>query len=260
LRIQRHFKDQLEIQFDVPAGTSEATLVLHAINTELITEVYRSLGSLLGDATLEFYYALEHDQQLQATVKEWTRQCGLRIEVAQGKEWIVAGVMLPEANAVPFTRALRIHNLETMHGSLRLRLSSLTDVWRIDALALDCSTAKPLPLQLLTMMSAISSEGQNCKEMLSSDDSSYTLVLPPHYVDITFDAVPTTTMQRPVFVCAAKGYLYEWFPQAVDSSFTFHNLNGGNRITMLKLLINQKDIFLPPIYAGWQKTIIQRGI
>jgi hypothetical protein len=31
-------------------------------------------------------------------------------------------------------------------------------------------------------------------------------------------------------------------------------MTGGDRIAVLKLLIKQRDLFLPPIYAGWRKA------
>ena len=251
------FRDELEVQFDLPQGTSEATLVIDAINTELITEVYRSVGAVLGDATLLFYDALERDLKLQSNIREWIRECNLRIEVADGADWKEVGMMPPEANVVPFSRAIRISNLGSIQGPLRVRLSSLTDVWRIDAVSLDFSPVQPLTLHPLEIISVNASDKMDWESAIKCNDSSYALILPPNYLDITFNSGTALGMQRPVYVFAAQGYLYEWFPTQTElaSSVISESMNDGDRIAMLKLLIGQKDLFLPPIYAGWRKTI-----
>ncbi len=250
------FRDELEVQFDLPRGASEATLVIHAINTELITEVYRSVGAVLGDATLLFYHALEQDPELQSNIREWIRECNLRIEVANGTNWKEVGMMPPEANVAPFSRAIRISNLGGLQGPLRVRLSSLTDVWRIDAVSIDFSPVQPLPLHQLEIISVSASDQMNWEGAIKSSDSSYALILPPNYLDITFASAPTIGLQKPVYILAAQGYLYEWFSQSIEhaSSVVSATFTESDRIAIFKLLIKQRDIFLPPIYAGWRKA------
>jgi len=250
------FRDTLEVQFDLPQGASEATFVIHAINTELINEVYRSVGAALGDATLLFYDALERDPELQNNIREWIRECNLRIEVANGTNWKEVGMMPPEANVAPFSRAIRIGNLGGIQCPLRVRLSSLTDVWRIDAVSIDFSPVQPLPLHPLEMISASSSDQMNWEGAIKSSDSSYALILPSNYLDISFSSVTALSMRRPVYVFAAQGYLYEWFPTQTEpaSSLISETMTGGDRIAMLKLLIKQRELFLPPVYAGWRKV------
>lgn len=256
------FRDTLELQFDVPQGASEATLVIQAINTELITEVYRYMGAFLGDATLLFYQALEQDPELQRNIRDWISECSLKIEVSDGSNWKEAGIMPPEANVAPFSRAIRISNLGSNKGLLRVRLSSLTDVWRLDAVSMDFSPVKPLPLQQLEMNSVIASDNKNWEDAIKSNDSSYALILPPNYLDIQFSTVEALRMQNPVYVFAAQGYLYEWFPTQKESAIPFitGTMEGADRIEMLKNLIKQKEIFLPPIYAGWRKSnVVENG-
>ena len=250
------FRDELDFRFEVPEGTSEATLIVDAINTDLVTEAYRSAGSVLGDATMEFYDALERDPQLQGSIRNWIRDCSLRIEVKRGSEWKEAGVMTPEANVAPFSRAIRLRNLDGIQGPLRIRLSSLTDVWRIDAVSIDFSAAKPLVLQPLNMNLVRSSDNTHWDNAIAANDSTYALVLPPDHLDLTFDAAPAMGMRTPVYVFAAKGYLYEWLPSSASQSASSiaESMGGRDRVEMFKLLIKQKDLFLPQVYAAWRKN------
>jgi hypothetical protein len=251
------FRDQLEVDFELPANASEATLAIHAINTELISEVYQSVGALLGDATLEFYYALEHDTQLQHNVREWIRDCSLAIEMENENGWTEVGRIPPEATALPFSRAIRLRSLKSLHSPLRFRLSTLTDTWRIDAVSIDFSPAQPIAMVPLQMITAIASDGRDQRAVIESGDSSYALILPPQHIDVTFNSAPTRRMQKPMYVLAAQGYLYEWFPSppATASSLVSKSTSGADRVAMLKLLMQQKDLFLPPIYASWQKGV-----
>jgi hypothetical protein len=249
------FRDQLEIQFNVPHGASEATLIIDAMNTDLITEAYRSAGRILGDATMEFYDALERNPELQHTIQEWIRDCSLKIEVEEGDGWKNVGSMAPEATVVPFSRAIRILDLIHLSGPLRIRLSSLTDVWRIDAVAMDFSAETPIPTLPLKMVSVKASDGQNWEAAVAGSDSTYALILPPNYLDVAFDAARVKEMQHPVYAFAAKGFLYEWLPSSPTQapSPTAEATQGGNRVELFRMIIQHKDLFLPAIYAEWRK-------
>ena len=67
-------------------------------------------------------------------------------------------------------------------------------------------------------------------------------------------------MQRPVFVVAAQGYLYEWFPMQKEEfgASISASLTGLERIELLKSVIQHRDVFLPPIYEEWKKTKSER--
>ena len=251
------FRDQLELQFDLAEGVSNATLIVHAVNTDLINEASRSVGTILGDATMEFYRTLEHEIQLQHEIREWIHDCSLRIEIAHGSTWEEAGVMPPEATVAPFSRAIRLSHLNNFKGPLRVRLSSLTDVWRIDGVFIDFSTVQPISMKSLEMISVTSSDKNNWENAIKSNDSLYALLLPPHHIDLQFRSAPVHRMRKPVYIIAAQGYLYEWFPLEKYSTDNFlsNNIPIGDRVAMLSLLIRQKDLFLPPIYARWQKSI-----
>lgn len=249
------FRDEITLEFDIPSDVSEGILSVHAINSDLITEVYRSVGTILGDATLEFYLALEKDEHLQNIVRDWISESSLLIEVNDGGNWKQVGTITPEANVASFSRAIRLSNLDSFNRPLTVRLSSLTDVWRIDAVSIDYTSVEPFALHPLEMTSVNISTGMDWRDAISFADSSYALLLPPDYMDITFDSTPVLDMQNPVYVFAAQGYLYEWFPVLEEpvQLVMLNEMTGNDRIELLKLLIQKKDLFLPPLYARWKK-------
>ncbi|MCZ7557502.1 MAG: hypothetical protein M5R41_13970 [Bacteroidia bacterium] len=254
--VDKGFRDMLEMEFAIAPEAREATLVVDAINTELIFQVYRSIGGILGDATLDFYQALETDEDLQRCVNDWLTDCGLAVEVFDGSSWTHIDRILPEANVAPFRRALRVALPEGTDGMLRVRLSTLTDVWRIDAVTLDASPVETLQMHELPMTAADGSRGNDMRQLLADADSRYAVLLPPEHVDIAFDASQTASMRAPVYIVSAQGYLYEWFPTQEDgrADGLTASLHGRERIALLKSVLEHKEAFLPPIYRELTKT------
>ncbi len=247
-------RDQLEIEFMVPKYAKAATLIIHAINTNLINAVYKRMGALLGDATLEFYNALEKDSSLQANISDWIHECGLKVEVLEGANWKEIGVILPEANVVPFVRGLRIDGLNESTDRIQLRLSSLTGVWRLDAVQVDFTPVQPLQLHPLELIKAQASNGIEAKKDLELSDDRYTTLLPLEYLNLSYGARSTITLNHPIYVVAARGYMYEWFTttEEGDNLSLSTGQSATERIDAIKLLIRNKEIFLPPIYALWK--------
>ncbi|HKI46775.1 MAG TPA: hypothetical protein VKA08_15710, partial [Balneolales bacterium] len=234
----------------------EATVIINAINSDLVTEVYRSTGSILGDQTLLFYRALEQDPELKELVLYGIRRTSLLIEAETDSGWIKVGSLVPQADVVTFSRAIRLINLDRFRSPLTLRLSSMTDVWHIDALSVDCSKEEPLTMHPLKMLSATSTAHQrNTQAAVAKSDSLYAIILPPERIDMTFDGSQIANMGKPVYILAAKGYLYEWLPAARDLSPADIPgwFEGTDRVSMLKYLIRHEDLFLPQIYARWRE-------
>ncbi|MDR8394401.1 hypothetical protein NC796_24850 [Aliifodinibius sp. S!AR15-10] len=250
------YRDTLQGQFEIPPGTSEVTLVVDAINSRLITEVYRAAGGIIGDEALSFYHTLEHDPDLKSYFEDWIQRSSLLVEVAVGDSWQEAGRILPEANEVPFTRAVRLQNLDNTGQPLNVRVSSMTDVWHIDALSVDVSKQPPLEMYPLEMTEAVKSGNVNVDQLVTKSDSLYAITLPPDYIDLVFDGTPAAGLEYPVFIFAAQGFLYEWFPEAGDfvTVAAKNWMNKVDRKEMLKRFKQQENLFLYSIYSRWSLT------
>ena len=250
-----NFKDELQVQFEIPYVASDATLIIHAINTNLISELFRMTGALLGDEALQFYNALDQDPKLKSIVKKGIDRSSLKIEVKDHGVWKSVGAILPEATKIPFTRAIRLKNLTK--GTLKIRLSSLKDVWHIDSISLDYSKVKELtkyPLELKKVNST--QPASYLKEKISSNDSLYEIILPPNQLDISFDTTPADDMQSPEYLLGVRGYMLEWLPNRKDQSIVkkISVYNETDRIKLLKDLIQDEDLVLPMIYEKWRQT------
>ena len=250
------FRDTVIVTFDIPQDSSEGLLLIDALNSDLVSEVYRSASAVLGDQTLLFYHQLEQDPELQELVREGVRKTSLRIEVKKRSGWVEVGTLQPQADVVPFTRAVHLEHLDQIEYPLTLRFTSMMDVWHIDALSVDISSGKPLLKQPLKLASAINSRDSTVQQAVGNTDSVYTILLPPDHIDVTFDSSPSDTMLHPVYVFSAQGYLYEWLPPAktLSPSIIPGWVDATDRIAMLKYLIRHQDLFLPQIYAMWREN------
>ncbi|NGP75286.1 hypothetical protein G3570_01465 [Balneolaceae bacterium YR4-1] len=252
------FRDTLLVTFKQTEGAEEALLRVDAINSTLINEVYGLAGSLVGDETLGFYQTLEQEPELQQFFKDWIDRSSLKVEVKRKAGWKETGRILPEANEVVFSRAMLIENLDEVDGELTLRISSMADVWHVDALSIDFEVTGPLAMEPVSLIDLEATGPAAELEMLkaiSDQDSSYAMILPPDHMDLTFDANSTRAMEHPVYIMAARGYLYEWLPEdgGIPEDMIpdwFRNMDSSD---MIAFFTRQEDLMLRSVYNRWQQ-------
>lgn len=252
------FRDRLVTEFELPPGVSQATLVVDALNSELITQVYQIAGAMVGENSLLFYRSLQQDQPLKDFFRHWIRKTSLTVELATEHGWKEIGAILPEANVIPFTRAIRLTNLEEAREPLRIRLSSLTDIWHIDAVSVDYSSKELLPTRPLELISAKASHNtMDVSKVIANTDSLYVTIMPSEYIDLTFEDTLTSNMQNPKYIVSAGGYFYEWFPKSEDQNKSGNLipdwLKGMEGEEMLTLIRQQEKRWLWSIYSTWKK-------
>jgi hypothetical protein len=209
----------------------------------------------LGDQSLPFLYELENDPELIGALKDWIRDCSLDIDVWRDGRWISAGAIPPEASVTPFTRVVRIDAPDTREDSIRVRLTSLTDAWRIEDAGIDWSPVTPLESRVLAMRSAERGGATSAMAALSGDDARYAVVLPGERIDLLFDALPGREKGRVAYALDVSGYLHEW-PPASETAVTGPMLpasSGTDRIAVVRHLIRHREALLPLVYRHWNK-------
>ena len=247
------YRDTLLVHFSNPELSESAILRVDAINSTLINEIYSMAGVLVGDETLGFYHTLEEDSVLQNYFRSWIQRSSLLVEVQNGSEWEEAGRILPEANEVIFSRALFLENLDTTGGQLSLRISSMADVWHLDAITVDFAPTGPLAMKtvpLISLQGTGSADDEYLQKAISESDSLYAMTLPPDQIDLTFNASVADDMAHPNYVMAAKGYLYEWLPETEEISHEIipEWLLDLNHRDMLALLTQNEDLLIEALY------------
>ena len=252
LTVGSGYEDVLEVAFARPRQDSTGSLVLTGINTSLSTAVYGYLCRMAGDQTAVLAHAIETDPELIAELREYLRDASLEALVWNGREWEPAGAFQPEASAVTFSRALRIRIPDGAGEIVQVRLRSLADVWKIDAISAEWGDRQPLPMTPLEMLSAIGPSGEELRDALGDDDGNYAVLLPPDRVDLTFAAARPVAGARVAYAVAGRGYLLEWDRRAADagSATLAAFVPEGRRIEFLKELLKHRELALQPVYEA----------
>jgi hypothetical protein len=244
------FLDRIQIRFDAPATGEAGALVVTATNTDIFPVMMSHLADLLGESTLDFVSALEHDPEMIGLVRQWLDEAALRVMVGNGTTWKEAGRILPEASAVPFTRAI-ILDLKGIGENVYVKLECLADVWKLDAVGLDRAGLRVVPWIPVNTASASTRARDDVFAPLSAVDEEYVITLPSEVITMVFHDGSAQTGHRKVYGLKATGYLHEWIPDRPESTVASFVPRSG-RLQYLKTLLQHRDILLPPIYARWK--------
>jgi len=243
----------MELAFPMPKHPAGGSLIVHAINTQLINAVYDIVFRYLGDQSLLFLYEVEHNQELIARLKEWIAECSLTVEVWKGDRWVGTGMIPPEANEVPFSKIARINGAEMQGEELRVRLTSLADVWEIDAVEIDWTASAPLKASVQPMLAACHSVTGPNRSAVQGTDNDYSLMLPGERIDMEFSGRPPSGNGKVFYFLKAGGYLYEWLPekQAEGLPLLLASLNV-DRVQTTCNLVRHRDAFLGLVFERWR--------
>ena len=252
-------RDVVELTFPCPGDKHTGSLIIRGINTQLGNAVYDMVFGYLGDDFLPFLYRVEHDAECIRTLRQWIDEASLTIEVWRGGRWACEGRIAPEAVATDIARIVRVSSEGVTGDSIRMRLSSLADLWKLDAVAVDWTPAEPLTPHVLGMRSVKQTGVSSVSRRLLARDANYTVLLPGEELQIEFDKRCPTRGYTVAYALEATGYLYEW---PVDSTPPGQSLfqtvafksDWPDRIGVVNFLIQHRDVLLPLVYERW-KTV-----
>lgn len=249
------YEDVLELAFARPGQATEGTLVLTGINTTFSTVMFQHLCRVVGDQAPVLTHAIETDPVLIDQLKDYLQDASLKVSVWNGSAWEAAGAFLPEANAVTFTRGLRIRVPETGGNTVRVRLRGLADVWKIDALQADWSRASVLPTRPMDLTSAITSEGEDVRHLIQADDRDYAILIPPDQVDLTYATAGRGAPARVAYAVQGRGYLHEWDGPVAGAEVAspIAMVPAERRIDFLKEMLKYREVALRPAYDEWRR-------
>lgn len=250
-----NIEDTIEIKFELPKGPKSGSLIIHSINTHLINAVYSKVFGFLGDDYLAFINAIDNDPEMISLIKQWIEECTLKAYVLKNGRWEKLGIVYPEANETPFSRIVRFDFEDNDEETLQIRLISVKDVWKLDAVQIDWTEVKPLESLPVKLISAIGPNGENSISQIQFADANYLTLLPPQKLELTFLPKAPPKNKKITYALNVQGYLYEWLQEersnsrALPVNFIFED----SKIDYLKSLLKHKEIFLPLIYSEWKK-------
>jgi hypothetical protein len=249
------YEDVFDFTFSCTPGATSGSLVLTGINTALSTAVFGQLCRVVGDQAIALTHAIDTDPELIARLRDYLDDASLKVLVWNGSEWQEEGAFRPEANAVTFTRGLRIRIPDGAGDTVRVRMRSMADVWKVDAIAADWTAASPLPMRPVDLLSAVGPAGDDLRQLIQEDDDRYAILFPPDRVELSFAAAEGTPGARIAYAVAGRGYLHEWIPEGSGDGVTSlaAMVPRERRIDFLKELLKHREIVLQPVYEEWAK-------
>lgn len=210
----RDMDDWIDLSVPVQEGATEAAVVLRMRNSLLNTVLlYDVMLAPAGAASLDW---LGEDLGRISTAVElgrWhQRRAGLHVSVwRDGAFRPVARV--PDAGPISWHDVAAVVPVPTGERTLRVRLSYVTDHWRIDDVAVAFSVVKAVP-RAVSLESVASGNGipePTALQHLRTSDETYLQTNPGHSFTGRFDVGTSTApgMQR-TFLLSSQGYYTEW--------------------------------------------------
>jgi hypothetical protein len=246
------YEDVLDLTFVRPPRAAAGSLVLSGINTAFSSAMYGQLYRAVEDP-VTMAHAIDTDPELIARLKDYLVDASLKATVWDGHRWVPAGAFQPEANAVTFTRALRLRVADGAGDTVRVRLRGMADVWKIDAIAADWTDAPELPMTPVKLLSAVGPDGEDLAPLIGADDTHYAVLLPPDRVELNFAAPAREAGARVAYAVAGRGYLHEWDPEnAAAGTESVAWAPGERRLDLVKELLKHREIALRPAYEEWR--------
>ena len=121
-------------------------------------------------------------------------------------------------------------------NTVKLRLTALADVWKIDAINLDWTKVKKLDKKVVPLLSVDGQLSENQVELIHEKDDRYAILLPSQNIDLTYAKQRAPTGKKLCYALDVGGYLYDWFPQKNSTSLFagFGDIINNDRIGFVK--------------------------
>ena len=206
-----NLRDGLLLEFQKPSGAREAKLVVTGVNTALGSFALELLCTLRGGDILRWYQQLENEPVERAKLIEFMMREGmLHVKVMQNGMW-VDQTPLMDVGPMVEKEQIAILDLTNVPGeTVRIKLESTTDLWRINHVYMDYSQDAPVEVVKAELSTATDESRNDVADLLRSDDDLYYATIPGQLAHVTFNEVPKKPGMKRWYVVKSKGYYHLW--------------------------------------------------
>lgn len=200
--------DEVELQFDPPAGAAAGVLLIRLRNTLWAANRHRAWLELQGGQALSDWYAelSAHASAREALNQMLSRECNLQVQVWDGAAWHPAGEVPMVGPAVDKEIALEIKLPDMTGKTLRLRLVGPAGYWMVSNALVDFSCKRVQPSFQLEPDQALRPDGMDVAARLNQADGAFaTLAAQGDEVEVRFPcpALPSGQDRTAVLHCNA---------------------------------------------------------
>ncbi|MGH7469392.1 MAG: hypothetical protein ACRENP_15685 [Longimicrobiales bacterium] len=207
------FRDHIDLTLPRPAGRDSIALVLRLRNTLLNTVLFYDL--MLGSAGAQALDWLGTDLQRigpAVALGMWYRsRLGLWVSVEQNGSFAEVE-RLPDAGPIAWKDVAVLVPVPPQGDSMRVRLSFVTDEWRIDqvSIALDARRPTPRSWPAHTTLTSSGAPSPDALARLSRPDEAYLETGPGVTFVVRFETGPLAPGESRTFLLSSQGYYTEW--------------------------------------------------
>ena len=206
--------DHIDITIPAPAGTDSAAVVLRLRSSLLNTLVfYDHMLAKPGARSLDWLATDLNRLDRVAELGRWYSQYfGIRVAVHDGAEYRDVGKFSDYGPIAWRDVALPVP-VQAGRDSLRVRLTFLTDQWRIDRLAVAAAIRRP-PVRTIPVASITSHDSKlqpDAVAAVGQPDEHYLETTPRQRFTVAFDVGRAAgASAHRTFLLATQGYYVEW--------------------------------------------------
>jgi len=230
------FEDHLTI--DVPAPQSDSAAVVLRMRNSLLNTVLL-YDYMLGRAGLEAVDWLGGTLERLGTAVETGRwyqsRMGMRVEVWDGGAFRPAG-RIGDSGPLAWKQVALVVPVPPNETRLRMRVSFLTDQWRIDRIRVAASIRRP-ETRTVPLARILDRDGQDLPEATAAaitPDARYLETGPGTVVQAVFEPGPATGPRT--FLLASQGYYTEWIrPDWIRAAVPPESFVPSDSVLMLAL-------------------------
>lgn len=209
---EKDLRDGLVMEFQKPQDAKHAKLVVDGTNTMLGLFAFEQLFKLKGDDRLKWYQQLETDPaERMKMIKFMMREGMLHIKIFQNNKWIEQAALVDVGPKITKEQVAMLDVSSVHEETVKIKIESVTDLWRIDRVYIDYSSDAALTVHELAPVAAIDESGKDVARLLSQDDGAYYITLPGQFADLTFREIPPIDGMKRSYVVKSKGYYHQWF-------------------------------------------------
>jgi hypothetical protein len=214
-------QDHIDLVFPAQPGADSAAVVLRLRNSLLTTVLLYDV--MLADAGARSLDWLGRDMEQVGSVLEmaqwYNRHMGLRVEVWDGERFRQVA-RIADTGPIAWKDIAAVVPVLT-EDSLRVRLSFVTDGWRIDRVALATGVRRP-GISIHAARRITNAEGREEAEALRSvaePDEQYLQTTPGQRFTLLFEPGAAPAGESRTLLLASQGYYTEWIrPDWIRSS------------------------------------------
>lgn len=200
-------RDGVELVFERPAGATEARLMIDGHNTEWAAALVYSYVQMHGEATRDWYEAVNENPTRAVAIGEAFARAGfLQTDVMTPDGWSPRGRFWEAGPEISKRQVMDLDLSEVEGDRVRVRLRSLPSFWRLDRVAMDFGPAPDVSVTRISPRSAITGRGEDVRAPLLSVDGDEWIMSHGDFAVLELDPPPVPTGMERTYLLETHGW------------------------------------------------------